>query len=136
MKVYYFDLFARAEPIRMMLTLANVPFEDCRMTGQAWMDLKPTLEYGQMPVLELDDGTQLSQSAAIYDYVATVHGFHPESPMDKYRGQNLYEAVFCDIFAKSIVGMVFCKPEEKEAKMEIATADYAKACGHITRVLS
>ena len=136
MKVYYFDLFARAEPIRMMLTLAKVPFEDCRMTGQAWMDLKPTLEYGQMPVLELDDGTQLSQSAAIYDYVATIHGFHPESPMDKYRGQNLYEAVFVDIFAKSIVGMVFCKPEEKEAKMEIAAADYAKACGHIARVLS
>jgi prostaglandin-H2 D-isomerase / glutathione transferase len=57
MKVYYFDLFARAEPIRMMLTLAKVPYEDCRMTGQPWMDLKPTLEYGQMPVLELDDGT-------------------------------------------------------------------------------
>ena len=57
MKVYYFDLFARAEPIRMMLTLAKVPYEDCRMTGQPWMDLKPTLEYGQMPVLELYYGT-------------------------------------------------------------------------------
>jgi glutathione S-transferase len=56
--------------------------------------------------------------------------------MEKYRGQNLYEAIFVDIFAKTIVPMIFCKPEEKEAKMEIAAADYAKACGHISRVLS
>ena len=136
MKLYYFDLYARGEPIRMMLTLAKVPFEDCRLTGQSWMELKPTLEYGQMPVLELDDGTQLSQSTAIYEYVAAIHGFHPESPLDKYRGQNLYQAVVIDIFNKSIIAMVYCKPEEKEAKMQIASVDYVKACGHIARVLS
>ena len=137
MKLYYFDLYARGEPIRMMLTLAKVPFEDCRLTGQSWMDLKPTLEYGQMPVLELDDGTQLSQSAAIYDYIATIHGFQPESPMDKYRGQNLYEAMVIDVMYKSVVKFVFLsKPEEKEANGEIAAADYTKAVGHFAKVLS
>ena len=46
MKVFYFDLFARGEPIRMALAKAGVEFEDHRMTGEAWMALKPTLQFG------------------------------------------------------------------------------------------
>ena len=61
MKVYYFELYARAEPIRMILAKAGVEFENVRLSGQAWVDFKSSgkLEYGQMPALELDDGTML-----------------------------------------------------------------------------
>jgi len=47
-KLYYFDLYGRAEPIRMALWKAGVDYEDIRVTGQAWTDLKASgdLEMG------------------------------------------------------------------------------------------
>ncbi len=90
-----------------------------------------------MPVLELDDGTRLCQSIAIYDYVATVHGFQPESPLDKHRGASLYEAFAVDCFYKFIPQAVFlAKPEERDAKMEVAAAEYLKGAAHVERILS
>ena len=61
MKVYYFDVFAKAEPIRMMLSMANVPYEDVRVNGEKFKEMKESgvLEYGHLPMLELDDGTKL-----------------------------------------------------------------------------
>ena len=61
MKFYYFNLYGRGEPIRMALHKAGVAYEDVRPTGESWMELKNSgkLEFGQMPALELDDGTIL-----------------------------------------------------------------------------
>jgi hypothetical protein len=41
MKLYYFDLYAKAEPLRMMLGRAGVQYEDIRVTGDSWKALKP-----------------------------------------------------------------------------------------------
>ena len=63
-KIYYFDLFGRAEPIRMCLWKAGIEFEDIRVTGDSWTELKSSgkLEFGQIPHMELADGTVMSQS--------------------------------------------------------------------------
>ena len=79
-KLHYFELYARAEPIRMMFNKAGIPFEDNRVTGDAWMELKPTLEFGQVPCLEVN-GTKMYQSIALYNYVAGVSGFAPKDAM-------------------------------------------------------
>ena len=60
-KIYYFDLYARAEPTRMMLTKAGVAFEDVRLNHESFTALKPELEYGQVPMVELEDGARLVQ---------------------------------------------------------------------------
>ena len=65
MKFYYFDLYAKGEPIRMALWKAGVQYEDVRPTGPSWAEFKPKTPFGQMPVLELDDGTMLAQMNAI-----------------------------------------------------------------------
>ena len=31
-KIYYFELYARAEPMRMMFNKAGIPFEDVRVS--------------------------------------------------------------------------------------------------------
>jgi len=61
MKLYYFDLYGRAESMRMTLNKFGVQFEDVRMTPEQFGELKASgkLEYGQVPALELDDGTVL-----------------------------------------------------------------------------
>jgi prostaglandin-H2 D-isomerase / glutathione transferase len=71
-KLYYFDLYGRAEPIRWAFVLAGVEFEDIRVTGDSWKALKEEdgkLEFGQVPMLELDDGTKLCQGDAILEYL-------------------------------------------------------------------
>ena len=39
-KLLYFDVYARAEPIRVMLNFAKIPFEDVRLTGAEYKELK------------------------------------------------------------------------------------------------
>jgi len=83
-KLYYFDLYGRAEPIRMALSKAGVEFEDIRLTGQAWLDFKASnkLEFGQMPGLELEDGTMLVQSTPILNYVGRKYKLVPEDDLE------------------------------------------------------
>ena len=60
MKLYYFPIYGRGEPARMALWHAGVEYEDVRIKN--WGELKPTFEFNCIPVLELDDGTRLSQT--------------------------------------------------------------------------
>lgn len=39
-KLTYFDIRGRAEPIRLLFAVAQVPFEDKRIAGQEWPSLK------------------------------------------------------------------------------------------------
>ena len=62
-KVHYFDIYGKAEPIRMLLLKAGVEFEDHRMTFEEFKAMKETpgvLEFGQVPMVELADGTKLT----------------------------------------------------------------------------
>ena len=47
-KLYYFDLFGKAEALRMLFYKAGIKYEDVRVTGPSWKDLKDTgkLEFG------------------------------------------------------------------------------------------
>ena len=44
-------------------------------------------EFGQTPMLELDDGTRLVQTSAILNYIGTLHGLTPDDPMMRYWGE-------------------------------------------------
>ena len=46
MKLYYFDMYGRAEPIRALLHHAKVEFEDVRLPFDEFKAMKPTLEFG------------------------------------------------------------------------------------------
>ena len=98
-KLSYFDLYGRAEAARMMLWKAGVAYEDVRV-GATFAELKPTLEYGQVPCLELDDGTKLVQTDAILAYLAATHGFAPKDPMDCYKAQHLLSYVNEDFMTR------------------------------------
>jgi len=74
LKLYYFNLQARGEIIRLILAAAGRSYEDFRFTGEQWPEYKPNMILGQVPVLELADGTQIPQSGTIARYVARETG--------------------------------------------------------------
>ena len=74
LKLYYFNLQARAELIRLIFAAAGRPWNDVRFENKEWPQYKPKMILGQCPVLELPDGTQIPQSLTISRYVARENG--------------------------------------------------------------
>ena len=64
--LYYFDLYGRAEPIRMLLHHAKVDYEDKRITNEEFAALREdgSLPSGQVPLWE-DGDRQVNQTTAI-----------------------------------------------------------------------
>ena len=83
MKLYYFDFTGRAEAIRLLLTHANVKFEDVRLKFDEWPKHKDEFELKQLPVLE-DNGVRFCQSYAIMEYLGAKHGYLPKCPPELY----------------------------------------------------
>ncbi|PAV65592.1 hypothetical protein WR25_12291 [Diploscapter pachys] len=81
-KLYYCESRGLGEAPRQLFALAEVPFEDVRLTGEKFMDLKPTLPYGQLPVLEVD-GVQIAQSAAIARFLGKKFGFAGKTEVEQ-----------------------------------------------------
>jgi glutathione S-transferase len=78
MKLYYFDLTGRAEPIRLLLTHAGVKFQDIRIPFKDWPQMKGKFELGQLPVLEVN-GQKYCQSMAILEFLSAKYGYTPEN---------------------------------------------------------
>ena len=112
MKLIYYKISGRAEAIRMLLHHAKVPYEDVFVEWDDWKQYRVNkalmteklgdIEYDTLPVLELDDGTRLSQTPAILFYLATVYGYMPTTPMGAYNATNLMTYLVDDVLYKTI----------------------------------
>ena len=98
MKLFYFPVYGKAETIRMMLWKAGAAYENINLNPETLKEMKESgaLEFGQVPMLELDDGTKLSQSNAIVMYLAQTHGFICEDAMKNYNAFNIQAMIFED----------------------------------------
>ncbi|XP_053402366.1 glutathione S-transferase 1-like isoform X2 [Mercenaria mercenaria] len=110
-KFVYFDLRARGELTRYVFHAASKEFEDSRFSFEEWNSLKPTMPFGQAPVL-LVDGKTLAQSGAIARFLAREFGL---------AGKNSWEQGMVDQYMElatemmdEIVKWYFEKDEEKK----------------------
>jgi glutathione S-transferase len=81
-KVIYFNMGGRAEPIRLALHYAGVQFEDVRLTGAEFGEKKAAgyFKFGQVPVVEID-GKQFAQSAALLTWAGKHSDLYPQDPI-------------------------------------------------------
>ena len=89
----------RAEPIRMLLTHAQVNFIDERISFQEFDQMKKEgrFEFGQLPALVWPDGTYYSQSQAILRALGIRYGYYPSDIVERYQVDSTLDAIQ-DIF--------------------------------------
>lgn len=110
--LYYFDLPARGEAIRLAFAIGHIEFEDFRVSHEEWLTkYKPLTPAGQLPVLELGD-MKYCESQAILMYAAKRAGLVPEEPehlLSMCQAINGLERIW------SINGLLYrAKPEETD----------------------
>ncbi|VVC88621.1 unnamed protein product [Leptidea sinapis] len=59
--------------IRMLLAYGDQKFEDIRISGEDWPTFKPSMPFGQMPVLEIN-GKKYAQTLAIMRFLGRKYG--------------------------------------------------------------
>ncbi|KAI9193042.1 uncharacterized protein BJ171DRAFT_535102 [Polychytrium aggregatum] len=79
LKLTYFDSPGRAEAIRLTLFIGGVEFEDERLTREQFAAIKPTLPFGQLPVLTVDGEHVVAQSDALLHYAGILSGLYPSN---------------------------------------------------------
>lgn len=124
MKLHYFDSGGRAAPIRIALKVAKMPFDDIRHTREDLAKLKDKFPLGQVPVLELDDGTMLNQSDAILEFVADKAGITPSDILDAAWARSA--AVNISDVILPVVLWFHMTPEEQTAKLNETIDDLAQ----------
>jgi len=115
-KLYYFDIRARAEISRLLFAAAGVKYEDIRVDGAKWAQLKPNSPFGQMPILEVD-GVKLCQSKTIARYLAGQFGLAGKTDLDRARADMLVDCG-ADVLEPSIK---FFFEKDKAKQAELAT---------------
>uniref|UniRef100_A0A8B9W183 Hematopoietic prostaglandin D synthase n=2 Tax=Bos mutus grunniens TaxID=30521 RepID=A0A8B9W183_BOSMU len=67
-KLIYFNMRGRAEIIRYIFAYLDIKYEDHRIEQADWPEIKSTLPFGKIPILEVDE-LNLHQSLAIARYL-------------------------------------------------------------------
>nr|XP_034174007.1 glutathione S-transferase-like [Osmia lignaria]XP_034174008.1 glutathione S-transferase-like [Osmia lignaria] len=117
-KLIYFNARGRAEHIRYIFAYAGIDYVDQRIPKERWTELKKSMPYGMLPVLEID-GKPISQSNAVARYLARKHNL---------TGRDEWEAMQCDVLVDTLGDLKqfisqyrteedLFKKEEKKAKL-------------------
>jgi len=115
-KLVYFNVKGRAETARLVLAYAGVQYEDKRIEGAEMAALKPTLPFGQLPVLEYK-GTTICQSMTIARFLANEFGLAGDTPIEKAQVDEVVDSI--SDFQNALYATHFEKDEKlKEEKQK------------------
>merc|ERR1712154_140902 len=112
-KLTHYNVRGQAETIRLVLAYAGKEFEDKRIAPEDMPSLKPSLPFGQLPVLEVD-GDMIGQSMAIARFLANQYGIAGSSNLVKAQVDEVVD-VMNDV-QDAMYGTFFEKDEKVKAE--------------------
>lgn len=136
LKLYYFDIKGRGESIRVALSIAGIPFEDVRLSHEAFAKMKETnqLPFGQVPIMDVD-GKRLAQSSAILRYVGRLGGLYPQDPWQAAKVDEIMYA-FEDVGNLLRPSFMEQDPQKRlEMRKQLVAEAFPKWFSNIQRVL-
>ncbi|MBT4386840.1 MAG: glutathione S-transferase, partial [Betaproteobacteria bacterium] len=81
LKLIYFKMRALAEAPQLMLHYSGTPYSyemGWDYFGQPWSEVKSSVLYRQLPLLVVNESTEIFQSGAITRYLAGLLGLKPD----------------------------------------------------------
>jgi len=82
----------RGEPIRLVLSLANIPFEDERLAFADFSEKRPHYPFQAVPVAEID-GDVMAQTNSLLRYFGRQCGLYPEDLKQALRCDEMMDAL-------------------------------------------
>ena len=105
--VIYFDIRARAEPIRLILEEMGSQYVDQQITDEEWSKLRPKTPFGWLPAYR-DGDLEIWQSHAIYRHLARVFNLYGSTEEERIRCDVVEEAL-ADL--NTLIGLAPWKPD-------------------------
>jgi glutathione S-transferase len=84
LKLVYFKMRALAEAPQLLLNYCKINYEYIMSWDHfddEWSNVKPKLVFKQLPMMEVEDGTQICQSIAILQYIENLGGLKISNPV-------------------------------------------------------
>ena len=84
LKLVYFKMRALAEAPQLLLNYCEINYEYIMSWDHfddEWSNVKPKLAFKQLPMMEVEDGTQICQSIAILQYIENLGGLKISDPL-------------------------------------------------------
>lgn len=122
-KLKYFAHEGLAEAIRLTFFIGDVPFVDERLTEEQFAELKPSLPFGQVPVLDIDDGeVVVAQSQALLRYAGRLAKLFPvNNPLAALKIDEIL-----NVLDELRIRMAASSSEEDEAKKKLMREELAQ----------
>ncbi|KAG7401920.1 hypothetical protein PHYBOEH_009500 [Phytophthora boehmeriae] len=93
LKLTYWPIHARAEPIRLAFFIGGIDFEDERVPFEEVDKLLPSLPFNRIPVLDVD-GELMSQSMAILRYAGSISRLYPTTnALEAHRVDEIFSLI-------------------------------------------
>ena len=84
LKLVYFKMRALAEAPQLLLNYCKINYEYIMSWDHfddEWSNVKPKLAFKQLPMMEVEDGTQICQSIAVLQYIENLGGLKISNPV-------------------------------------------------------
>jgi len=117
--LWYFHVRARAEPLRLLLSYAKIPYTNQFVTMEEWPKLKSEMPNGQLPAIKFPNGQYMGETGDLAKLIATRAGA-PLMPADKDKQQaaaRIFDISNTEPLTKSVFLVNFKKTAEEVEKM-------------------
>ena len=127
----YFDIRARAEPIRLILEEKEIDYEDQQITETEWSELRPTTPFGWLPAYR-EGNIEIWQSHAIYRHLARIHDLYGTTEEERTRCDVVEEA-FADLNA--LIGKAPWRPDFQRTRQAFIESELSPVLDRLERFL-